>query len=270
MCPRRATALLGLTWANGNCHLLIVKYIIHSSLQTPCFSHAFPRVPVPWEMFATEVGILVFLLRQPIPPFHPYFGGLKVITDEGASEKWWAHKDLHVYRGGGWRRKAVMVGLIHSSWSWCLRERKGSEGLKQWSLRGYLTWCTKKTPPSLPAACHPGCFLSCLSSSNQVPLSNLDLLLIDVRNLRNSPGQMGWRKWSTAFGPWRLKKGRPFGNFKQPWLETRKFWQLSQEWTPQKTRHWYSPGFVGIQNSKLAWSPCYPMIQMIHPYTAEN
>ena len=91
---------------------------------------------VPKKNAATEVGILVFLLRQPIPPFHPYFGGLKVITDEGASEKWWAHKDLHVRMGGdGWRRKAVMVedqacesfcvagavfgesqvGLIHSS-----------------------------------------------------------------------------------------------------------------------------------------------------------
>ena len=32
-----------------------------------------------------------------------------------------------LHGGDGWRRKAVMVGLIHSSWSWCLRERKDSE-----------------------------------------------------------------------------------------------------------------------------------------------
>jgi len=55
----------------------------------------------------------VFLLRQPIPPFHPYFGGLKVITDEGASEKWWAHKDLHV-RMGGWLEEKSVNGWIDS------------------------------------------------------------------------------------------------------------------------------------------------------------
>ena len=47
-----------------------------------------PFFPVCCNSGCAEVGILVFLLRQPIPPFHPYFGGLKVITDEGASEKW--------------------------------------------------------------------------------------------------------------------------------------------------------------------------------------
>ncbi|CAK8991402.1 CBL-interacting protein kinase 11 (OsCIPK11) [Durusdinium trenchii] len=45
------------------------------------------------------VGILVFLLRQPIPPFHSYFGGLKVITDEGAPAKWWSHKEFQAFAG---------------------------------------------------------------------------------------------------------------------------------------------------------------------------
>ena len=45
------------------------------------------------------VGILVFLLKQPIPPFHSYFGGLKVITDEGAPAKWWGHKEFQQFAG---------------------------------------------------------------------------------------------------------------------------------------------------------------------------
>lgn len=53
------------------------------------------------------VGILVFLLRQPIPPFHPYFGGLKVITDEGASEKWWAHKEFAQFAGADGLKKLI-------------------------------------------------------------------------------------------------------------------------------------------------------------------
>ena len=53
------------------------------------------------------VGILVFLLRQPIPPFHPYFGGLKVITDEGASEKWWAHKEFAQFAGADGLKKVI-------------------------------------------------------------------------------------------------------------------------------------------------------------------
>lgn len=58
------------------------------------------------------VGILVFLLRQPIPPFHAYFGGLKVITDEGASAKWWSHKEFAQFNGAD-----GLKALINCLWA---------------------------------------------------------------------------------------------------------------------------------------------------------
>ena len=58
------------------------------------------------------VGILVFLLKQPIPPFHPYFGGLKVLTDEGASSKWWDRKEFQQFA-----EASELKALINCLWA---------------------------------------------------------------------------------------------------------------------------------------------------------
>ena len=58
------------------------------------------------------VGILVFLLKQPIPPFHPYFGGLKVLTDEGASPKWWDRKEFQQFADA-----SDLKALINCLWA---------------------------------------------------------------------------------------------------------------------------------------------------------
>mmetsp|Transcript_33761 Transcript_33761/g.78027 ORF Transcript_33761/g.78027 Transcript_33761/m.78027 type:complete len:658 (+) Transcript_33761:46-2019(+) len=58
------------------------------------------------------VGILIFLLKQPIPPFHPYFGGLKVLTDDGASAKWWNRKEFQQFA-----EAAELKALINCLWA---------------------------------------------------------------------------------------------------------------------------------------------------------
>lgn len=71
--------------------------------------------------------------------------------------------------GDGWRRKALMVGLIRSLKLVPKGKERfwGGEAVKP-SWLSHLMY-PKKTPPSFPAACHPGFFLSCLSSRYWFP-----------------------------------------------------------------------------------------------------
>eukprot|EP00931_Biecheleriopsis_adriatica_P024489 TRINITY_DN15245_c0_g1_i1.p1 TRINITY_DN15245_c0_g1~~TRINITY_DN15245_c0_g1_i1.p1 ORF type:complete len:454 (-),score=108.21 TRINITY_DN15245_c0_g1_i1:149-1510(-) len=49
------------------------------------------------DVFRT--GILVFLLKTPLPPFHEYFGGLGVLTDSGVPESWWRKPEFTNFEG---------------------------------------------------------------------------------------------------------------------------------------------------------------------------
>ncbi|CAJ1383920.1 unnamed protein product, partial [Effrenium voratum] len=75
------------------------------------------------DVFTT--GILIFLLKQPIPPFHPYFGGLKVLTDEGASASWWAQKEFAQFSGAD-----QLKALINCLWSKDPEKRPSFETLQ--------------------------------------------------------------------------------------------------------------------------------------------
>jgi len=53
-------------------------------------------------------GIVCFLLKQPIPPFHAYFGGIKVIGEEGPTGSWWENQYFPNFASGADGLKAMI------------------------------------------------------------------------------------------------------------------------------------------------------------------
>lgn len=98
--------------------------------------------------------------------------------------------------GDGWRRKALMVGLIRSLKLVPKGKERfwGGEAVKP-SWLSHLMY-PKKNTSQLPS-CLPPRFFFIMSFIKVLvpPLPISTFCWCDVRNLRNSPGQMGWRKW---------------------------------------------------------------------------